>query len=300
MSNSQSFIESCPICSGIMKSTGKHWLLPCVNCGFLRSNLQPNINISTGSNPINEEQRAMALAKLRIDNFQRILNYLEKFITPKNKRLLDVGCAHGWFLELAAERGFIVFGLEPYQEMVTLAKSKLSNIWHGFFPENIPSRQRFDVIVFNDVFEHLPDVNAAMKACYSLLEPNGILIINLPCSKGFFYKLATFLDKIGISKPLERLWQKEFPSPHLSYFAPHQLRQLAQKYHFKEIHCSSLPSLEIQGLWERLRYDQTSSKFLSAIIWLVLVIFIPFLSFFPSDIKLQIFQLNSVNHLKNY
>ncbi|MGB5594968.1 MAG: class I SAM-dependent methyltransferase [Crocosphaera sp.] len=279
-----------------MKSTNKHWLLGCVNCGFLRANLQPTIDISMISHPINEQQRAIALGKLRINNFERILDYLEKFIIPKNKRLLDVGCAHGWFLELAAQRGFTVFGLEPDRDMVTLAKSKSDCIWHGFFPEHIPPGKRFDVIIFNDVFEHIPDVKAAMNACYSLLEPNGILIINLPCSQGFFYKLATFLDKMGISKPLERLWQKEFPSPHLSYFAPHQLRQLAQKYHFKEIHCSSLPSLEIQGLWERLLYDQTSSKFLSAIIWLVLVIFIPFLSFFPSDIKLQIFQLNSVNH----
>lgn len=285
-------MKPCPICHSSFRRTNKPWLFHCSGCGFLQSTLEPNIQNQIARETINEAKRETALKKLRIANFERILDRIETLLSPLNQELLDVGCAHGWFLELAAKRNFTVFGLEPDKDMSILAASGGQPVWHGFFPDDIPHGKQFDVIVFNDVFEHLPDVSEAMNSCRKLLKTGGILVINLPCSKGIFYQLATLLDRIGFSSPLERMWQKQFASPHLAYFTPSQLFQLAEQFGFTEVHRSSLPSFETQGLWERLRYDRTTSLFSSAIIWLSLLLLNPLLQILPSDISLQMFRLD--------
>ncbi|HAC62148.1 MAG TPA: class I SAM-dependent methyltransferase, partial [Cyanothece sp. UBA12306] len=226
-------LKSCPICDYSMKPTRHSWLFRCVNCGFLQSILEPNIESQEAGYAINETKREVALKQLRIANFQRILESLEDLVEPQSKRLLEVGCAHGWFLELAAERGFTVFGIEPDLAMSNTLATRFPSIWHGFFPQNIPEGEKFDLIVFNDVFEHLPNVTEAMNSCRSLLHTGGILIINLPCQTGIFYRVAALLDRLGISGPLERMWQKKFASPHLSYFTPLQLQKIANKFGFR-------------------------------------------------------------------
>lgn len=59
----------------------------------------------------------------------------------------------------------------------------------GFFPDAVPAGVKYDAITFNDVFEHLPNLSVIVTAVRHHLNENGILIINLPVSDGFFSKL---------------------------------------------------------------------------------------------------------------
>ena len=41
-------------------------------------------------------------------------------------------------------------------------------------------RESFDVIILNDVIEHLPDPLGTMRYCASLLAPDGFFVIQTP------------------------------------------------------------------------------------------------------------------------
>ncbi|HTJ63307.1 MAG TPA: class I SAM-dependent methyltransferase [Alphaproteobacteria bacterium] len=290
----QGSLPVCPICGAAMRSQRLSWLYRCGACGFLKAALSRRIESEASRAVVNESRRERGLNGLRLANFERILDRLQQVRGPdrnaRGRALLDVGCAHGWFLDAAAARGFDAIGLEPDSSIAATAASGGRKIRSGFFPDDVPANERFDVISFNDVFEHLPDIEAAMAACARLLKPDGLLVLNVPCRRGVFYRLAAALERIGLAGPLERLWQIHFASPHFSYFAPVDLRRLAGRHGLMEIHRSSLPSVRLRGLWPRLSYDTTASTFSNAVIWLGVAIVSPFLALLPADISLQIFQ----------
>ena len=81
----------------------------------------------------------------------------------------------------------------------------------GFFLGDLQDHGPYDVIAFNDVFEHLPSPVLAIKRVEELLSVDGTVVINLPSSEGALFRIATLLAAMGFTSPLERLWQMAFP-----------------------------------------------------------------------------------------
>jgi SAM-dependent methyltransferase len=283
-------MHSCPICEGALRSERFPWLVRCEECGFRGSTLAEQIANPHSHELIDERTRSGALNRLRERNFAAILRALGR-LREQRGRLLDVGCAHGWFLRAAVADGWQAVGIEPDLEMARLAAEAGNDVRPGMFPAALSRDERFDAITFNDVFEHLPDVNAALVSCREALVRRGLLVINLPDARGPFYRLALALASVGIGRPLERLWQKAFPSPHLSYFTAPLLRRLALKHGFHSVYGAGLPSVALRGLWSRLRYDRTAGVSGSAAVFLGVCLLLPMLRLLPPDISLEIFEL---------
>ncbi len=250
----------------------------------------PHIGDAEHRGILDEQRRELALVTLRKKNFERILDRLDSVTGSTRQALLEVGSAHGWFLDAAARRGHDVHGIEPDAPIAAQSVARGHDVTTGFFPAAVAPDARYDVIVFNDVFEHLPDPRAALVSCRQLLRQGGVLVVNLPSSEGIFFRMATLLDRMGLPGPHERMWQKGFPSPHLSYFRPHTLKRLAAREGFAEIYRGTLDSLDRGGLWQRLRFDTRSSLSGAAIMWLAIMIASPLLARLPSDIALQIYR----------
>ena len=174
--------------------------------------------------------------------------------------------------------------------MARLAAHSGCEVRTGLFPAVLREGERFDAITFNDVFEHLPDVSAALRSCMDALTPGGLLAINLPDARGPFYRAARLLARAGIRGPLERLWQNRFPSPHLAYFTAPLLRRLAARHGFHPIYGSALPSVAVRGLWPRLRYDRNASLLASAVVFTGTCALVPLLPLLPPDISLEVFR----------
>jgi SAM-dependent methyltransferase len=278
----------CPVCDGGFAAQRYPWLRSCVACGFLSSTL--DIRVNADNVPLDEDRRADALKALRMETFAIVLDALAAVGLARSASILDVGCAHGWFIQQAAARGYRAIGIEPDRAMAMLARGQGADVRIGLFPDALVAGETFDAVTFNDVLEHLPDVAAAIAAVRAHLTPGGFLVVNIPLASGFFYRLADALDRIGYRAPFERMWQFGFASPHRSYFTERQLIALAGRHGFAVAARQSLPSLRISGLWQRLRYDSSRSVVWALLMWPALVVMSPFIRLLPHDIGLLIFK----------
>ena len=249
----------CCVCNHDMSSSSlAEWCHQCPECKTWASNLPVAVNDT--HNALDEVLRERALSHLRESNNRQILARLSALGVQPGMTLLDVGCAHGWFLETAAQFGLQTEGIEPDSAVAAQAGSTGRPIRGGFFPDVLSAEERFDVISFNDVLEHIPNVWGAISACSRHLRPGGFLSINIPSSQGLVFRLAVALRYRGLVKTLfERLWQVGLPSPHLWYFDAAGLTRLCQDQGFELILSDVLPSVSRSGLWERAHFDRRPS-----------------------------------------
>lgn len=282
-------MKTCIICQSQLEKIRFDWFYQCSTCGLECSDLDlPEYN---GAELIAwDDTSEKFLEQLRLDNSNRILSALNKLIPVYDKQLLDVGCAAGWFLETARKYNMRAAGIEPHDKISAHAISTGFNIINGYFPECVPPDERFDCISFNDVFEHLKDSHRILEKCRNFLREDGLLIINLPNSRGFFYQLSRLFLTLGLPDSFFRLWQKGYESPHLYYFNDENLSLLLSQHSFNLIHEDTLPSIALSGLWGRLNED-SSNRLTNSMIYIGIVLAYPFIRYiFPSDIIYHIYQ----------
>ena len=115
---------------------------------------------------------------MKIRHFQDRLAELGRDIEPG--RLLDVGCSCGYFMEVAAARGFDVHGVEFTPGAIAAASPEIrSRIFEGVL-ETMPDSGPFDVVSAFDLIEHVPDPRGFLRRCRGLLKPGGAIMISTP------------------------------------------------------------------------------------------------------------------------
>ncbi len=160
-------------------------------------------------------------------NYENIYSLLEKNIEAK---LLDLGCDDGTIsLEIAKTIGTKnIFGVEIVDEKIQIAKSNgmiiekadLNNVLN--FESNF-----FDVVVANQVIEHLYNSDVFLEEIYRILKPGGYAIISTENGSSWCNILASILGwqifsltnfsskKRGIGNPLAL--QKNFVPQNCSW-----------------------------------------------------------------------------------
>jgi SAM-dependent methyltransferase len=240
---------------------------------------------------LDEAQRQRSLKELRRSNASVIVKEIVSRVESKHPTLCDVGTAYGWFLESAQAAGIESLGIEPE---VAVAKSAIQNglaVRVGEFPSCLTSTEQFDVLTFNDVFEHLANPVQVLESCRTHLRPRGLLVLVLPSSHGFLFRLARVLRGLGIRKPWDRLWQRSFPCPHAHYYSPSGLNTLLVTQGFQLEYAADLPSFHYHGLWNRIRMESNVSLTRAWMSYVLLIGLSPILRFARSDISLQIYRV---------
>lgn len=276
----------CIICKDYLTNKVTKWSFYCDKCNYWGADLVTNISDDKDhifNNLRKDEKFISHLDSIRIENFNKILAYIDSQI-GSNKTILDVGCASGLFMEMAEKKGHKITGVEPNPLMYRAAMSRNLNVINGYFPDNLNYNTRFDIIIFNDVFEHIPDVNHILLSCYEYLSNQGRLIINIPNSDGIIFRISKILTKYDHFGLWNRLWQTMFYTPHLHYFNPSSLELLVGNHKFKVIlKEDKLESLSLKGLWERVSIDTTNSFSKNLIAYLGIVLLYPFIKLLPRD-----------------
>jgi 2-polyprenyl-3-methyl-5-hydroxy-6-metoxy-1,4-benzoquinol methylase len=271
----------CPVCRTRLSQGLTSWHEVCDTCAYESATLTPNINLEAAHTHIDEISRESGLKELRISNFEKLINEIRLF---KNRgALLEIGCAHEWFLE-RAKSFFDVCGVEPDQNIYAGTRIKGLNVRLGYFPDVLKAGEIFDVIVFNDVLEHIPDVNGVLDACRQHLRDTGILVINLPNSKGLFYQVSKLLCRLTVTSFFERLWQKGLPSPHVHYFDKENLARLLRSHDMVVRKIGRLSTVEASSLYKRVAYIGSESGTHNLLVFLGVLLLFPVMLIFPSDI----------------
>ncbi len=138
-------------------------------------------------------------------------------------RVLDVGCAAGFFLKVMADKGWSTAGIEIARPMIDYAEAELGlsdmlrgdllSVAGGSEASALPPKS-FDVVTLWDVVEHLEQPGLHLEQAHALLKDDGILVLETQNVDSFFAKL------------LGTRWQHYKHEEHLYHFHPASLRRL--------------------------------------------------------------------------
>ena len=115
-----------------------------------------------------------------------LIPYFEKHIPDyKDKKILEVGCAEGGFIEELQNMGMDVMGLEIEQNRVTIANKKnpdLKILCADITDPTVVAKfdKKFDFIVMRDTIEHVPDRDSTFENISKMLNEGGYLYITFP------------------------------------------------------------------------------------------------------------------------
>jgi SAM-dependent methyltransferase len=151
--------------------------------------------------------------------FARTVQFIRGF--RKDGRLLEIGCAYGFFLE-EARYFYDVAGIEVADAAVAFCRTRGLFVISGVTEESVLAQfGMLDVIVLLDVIEHLSDPQSILALCREHLHPGGVIVITTGDFASFYARLAG------------RNWRLMTPPQHLWFFTPQSIRCLAHSLGFK-------------------------------------------------------------------
>jgi len=171
-----------------------------------------------------------------------ILRNLKKFLKRFSKhkpsgRLLDVGCAMGFFVEYALSKGYDAYGFDPSDYAVKESSVNLAGrIQKGTIGSVKYAPKSFDVITLFDVFEHLNYPREDLRKLRTLLKDDGIIVI------------ATGNTNSLMARLLKKKWTFYIPPQHLFFFDTSTLTKILHMEGFEPVGWFQV------GKWLSLQY----------------------------------------------
>ncbi len=214
----------------VLKRTESYTLFRCRRCGdlFLFSFGEGKDAKYTKSSYFLSEYKRL-YGKTYIEDRENIssagrrrLDIIERYIREKG-RLLDIGCAMGFFLETARERGWDVEGVEisPYAGQWAVKNLSL-DVKTGNFLDLEYENDSVDVVSLFFVAEHFYNVEKVIERVRLLLRDGGLVAIGLPNRGGISYRLN------------RRKYLSSHPADHYFDTRPATLIKLLKQYGFRK------------------------------------------------------------------
>lgn len=110
------------------------------------------------------------------------LDWICKYIIPKNLKMLDIGCGGGILTEGLAKLGANITGLDVEEHALKTARAhaKASNLSIQYVcePVELFNGGPFDAITCLEMLEHVEDPNLVIHSAAALLKPGGFLFLS--------------------------------------------------------------------------------------------------------------------------
>jgi 2-polyprenyl-3-methyl-5-hydroxy-6-metoxy-1,4-benzoquinol methylase len=158
-------------------------------------------------------------AALYLKTFERRMRLVGRWLRP-GARILDVGCAAGYFLRVAQTRGHDVHGVELSQAIAVEAVSHLGadRVHIGTLDDAVRAMdyrpESFDLITMWDVIEHIPEPQPVVRRIRELLKPDGRFLLETQNVASRWARL------------LGRRWHHYKHDEHLYHFDPATIRRI--------------------------------------------------------------------------
>ena len=105
--------------------------------------------------------------------------------SPRGALVLDVGCGSGVLGARLRRQGNAVWGIDAADDVAEPATRRLDRFMLADVTDRarigaLLADERFDVIVFADVLEHLPDPLGTLRSYLRFLAPGGTVLVSVP------------------------------------------------------------------------------------------------------------------------
>ena len=158
-----------------------------------------------------------------LQTFRRRLHEIQIRI-KRTGYVLDIGCAAGYFLDIARARGWEVEGVEPSAYVADYAREQLRlKVHKGTLNDLHLPESAFDLVTIWDALEHVPDPRQTLTQVYRILKPDSLLVVST-------HDIGSLAARL-----LGRKWYQLGPHLHLYYFSPKTIRKMLTIVGFRDI-----------------------------------------------------------------
>lgn len=217
------FHTTCLICNSTelqdLEEYDKQYLCKCQSCSFVFSKRIPTSEELTKH--YEGYGRNDYLSPITIRRYHELLDEFEKY--RKTNRIIDVGCGIGYFLEVAKERGWEVYGTEYTDKAIEICENKGINMKQGVLDSTNYPVEFFDIITSFEVLEHINNPVEELASFNKILRTGGLVYFTTPNFNSLLrYRLKEYYDVIT------------YPE-HLSYYTKKTITNLFKKSGFKPL-----------------------------------------------------------------
>ena len=155
-----------------------------------------------------------------VEHFTQLAAEIKLLAVPNNF-IVEVGSNDGTLLDALGGSGFETIGIEPSLTLVNEANTRNRNTFHGFFntktmTEIVKQKGKPGVIIGNNVFAHIDDLNEAFECAALHIDIDGY----------FIFEVAD-VSKILTSGIFDTIYHE-----HMSYHSVITLRKFSDKHGF--------------------------------------------------------------------
>jgi 2-polyprenyl-6-hydroxyphenyl methylase/3-demethylubiquinone-9 3-methyltransferase len=125
------------------------------------------------------------------------ISFIQQFINPQDKRMIDVGCGGGILTEGLANKGADITGIDLSQELLDVAdlhslESGSTAKYQKISAEALADAEAesFDHVVCMEMLEHVPEPGSVIAACAKMVKPGGYVFFSTLNRKPKAYLLA--------------------------------------------------------------------------------------------------------------
>ena len=131
-------------------------------------------------------------------SFQNLSNPIKKYLDKSDTtRILDVGCAYGIMLE-QFPKNFQKTGIDVSSHAIDVARKRLpdADFVVGDAQKLYPfPKDHFDVVICNDVLEHVEEPEKVLENIWTVLKPHGFIYVTTPNLNFIRKTLFAYPDK---------------------------------------------------------------------------------------------------------
>ena len=157
------------------------------------------------------------------------------FVPARRSRVLDVGCGEGRFsgsLPGVEE----IWGIEP-SSAARVAMGRMTRVLNSTFDEaelELP-KQYFDLVICNDVIEHMPNHSRFLSSIGQYIAPGGMMIGSIPNVR-YYNNLFQYM--------IEKDWYYTdsgiLDRTHLAFFTQKSLRRTLEQHGFEVVRLTGI------------------------------------------------------------
>jgi len=195
-------------------------LYQCSLCGLVQLTSPP---VPYYKEVIRSSAYSQEMKNFRVNQFRKFLEKYELI----GKKILEIGCGKGEFMELMQECGAEVYGIEYGEENVKVCLEKGLKVKRDFiFSENHKLKYSpFDGFYILNFLEHIPEINTFLRGIAYNLKPGAIGLVEVP----------------NFEMILENKMLTEFIPDHIFYFTSETLEQT--------LRINGFEVLEMEVIW---------------------------------------------------